>query len=171
MLKQALALFMLLAPMQSAIAQDDALADLLTKRQDYIALPLQAMPTGQLQLAMTVNRVEGMFILDTGATATTLDINVKRKFRLQSERFGGVVAGAGGAGMPLEKTSRPVRIDIGTLRLDDRDIYLADLDHVNGALGEQGIDPVDGVIGADLLDALDAVIDYRAQVLYLHPMP
>jgi hypothetical protein len=133
----------------------------------YIAIPLDRIPTGQLQLIMFINRIEGRFILDTGATATTLDSKSKIKFRITSRAFGGVVAGAGGAGMTLEKVNPPYRIELGEIRIQGFDLYVTNLDHVNDTFENMGISPVDGVVGADLLTTMNGIIDYCNLVLYL----
>jgi len=151
-----------------AYAQNSvSLAELLVDEHDYIAIPLDRIPTGQLQLIMFINRIEGRFILDTGATATTLDSKSKIKFRITSRAFGGVVAGAGGAGMTLEKVNPPYRIELGEIRIQGFDLYVTNLDHVNDTFENMGISPVDGVVGADLLTTMNGIIDYCNLVLYL----
>jgi hypothetical protein len=153
-----------------AYAQNsDYLTELLVDDHDYIAIPLKRIATGQLQLVMSINRIEGRFILDTGATATTLDNSSKLKFRITSRAFGGVVASAGGAGMALEKVNTPYRLELGDLRIQDFELYVTNLDHVNDTFESMGVSPIDGVVGADLLTTMNGVIDYRNMTLYLLP--
>jgi hypothetical protein len=159
----------LLCVMSAHAQNSESLAELLVDEHDYIAIPLDRIPTGQLQLIMEINRIEGRFILDTGATATTLDSKSKTKFRITSRVFGGLVAGAGGAGMILEKVNPPYRLELGGIRIQDFELYVTNLDHVNDTFENMGISPVDGVVGADLLTTMNGIIDYRNLVLYLLP--
>jgi hypothetical protein len=51
--------------------------------------------------------------------------------------------------------------------LTNVELVLMNLDHINGAFEQLGIEKVDGIIGADILTTQKAIIDYVNLIVYL----
>ncbi|WP_161888029.1 retropepsin-like aspartic protease [Pontibacter russatus] len=143
-----------------------SLDELLTRHQEYERIQLKRMPSGHLQMQVSLNGVPGNFILDTGAGATILEEKRKSAFRLESRLSDKKFTGTGGSATGMQ-LSTGNRMKIGPLEIDDSSIYLVSLSHVNEAFQSMKLEEVDGIIGADILSAHRGVIDYSNLVLYL----
>ena len=142
------------------------LNELLTQHQEYERIQLQKMPSGHLQMQVSLNGVSGNFILDTGAGATILEEKKKSAFHLTSRKSNNVITGTGGGALGMQ-LSVGNKMKIGQLEIENSPIYLVSLDHVNKAFQNMKLEEVDGIIGADILSAKRGVIDYTNLVLYL----
>ena len=154
------------APTQTSVTADMSLDELLTQHQDYERIQLKKMPSGHLQMQVSLNGVSGKFILDTGAGATILEEKRKAAFHLTSRKSNKAVTGTGGGAMGMQ-LSTGNRMKIGQLEINNSSIYLVSLDHVNKAFQNMKLEEVDGIIGADILAAKRGVIDYTHLILYL----
>lgn len=160
------------APTESSVTAetsetaDMSLDELLTEHQGYERIQLKKMPSGHLQMQVSLNGVPGNFILDTGAGATILEEKRKSAFLLTSRKSNKQVTGTGGGAMGMQ-LSTGNKMQIGQLVLDNSSIYLINLDHVNKAFQNMKLEEVDGIIGADILSAKRGVIDYTNLILYL----
>lgn len=147
--------------------QSSSLESYLVKK-DFIKLSLKKMPSGHLHLFGKLNGVKGNFILDTGAGTTVIEEKNKDKFHMKSKNSEERATGAGGTGIRLQ-TSEKNNFKIGELTLNNIDLMLMNLDHVNNAFDSMGIEKVDGIIGSDILTRNKAIIDYSNLVVYLKP--
>ncbi|MDO5607305.1 MAG: retropepsin-like aspartic protease [Capnocytophaga sp.] len=137
----------------------------LTAEQQYVKIPIAKIVSGHLYVNAVLNGVEGVFILDTGASVTVLDIERKGKFRLSVDDQSGKGAGAGGVLTLVRATNNT--LELGEIVKKDFAVFVMDLGHVNNALVAAGIEKVDGVIGSDILIENKAIIDYPNMALYL----
>lgn len=154
-------------------AQENSLSQFLTS-QNYHEVRLRKLPTGQMGLAIFLNNMPGLFILDTGASITVVDEKQKDLFKLQltlpEEGFNSG-AGAGGSGLAVYSADNN-KLQIGDLFFEPFKISAMDFGHVNTGLQQLGIQEViHGVIGADILEPRQAVIDYASKCLYLKVDP
>ena len=151
---------------ETDVTADMSLDELLTQHQKYERIQLKRMPSGHLQMQVSLNGVPGNFILDTGAGATILEEKRKAAFHLESRVSDKKFTGTGGSvtGMQLSTGNR---MKIGQLEMNNSSIYLVSLSHVNEAFQNMKLEEVDGIIGADILSARRGVIDYTNLVLYL----
>ena len=145
--------------------QKFSLENYLTK-DGYVRLEMKKMPSGHLHLFGQLNGVDGNFILDTGAGATVIEVKNKEKFHMQTEKSDEQAAGAGGIGMQMQ-TSDNNNLKIAELELNELNLMLMNLDHVNIAFESMELEKVDGVIGADILTNKMAIVDYSNLILYL----
>ena len=145
--------------------QKFSLENYLTK-DGYVRLEMKKIPSGHLHLFGQLNGVDGNFILDTGAGATVIEEKNKEKFHMQTEKSDEQATGAGGTGMQMQ-TSDNNNLKIEELELNELNLMLMNLDHVNNAFESMGLEKIDGVIGADLLTNNKAIIDYSNLILYL----
>ncbi|RDY57741.1 retropepsin-like aspartic protease [Flagellimonas nanhaiensis] len=132
----------------------------------YTELEMQKLPSGHLHLTGVLNGVQAKFILDTGASGTLMDRKNKDKFKMESKESELQAAGAGTSNMQMQASSNN-QLTLGDLKIDDMNLMLIDMDHVNKAFERFGLEPVDGVIGADLLTNYKAIIDYVNLSLYV----
>lgn len=136
------------------------------KKKKYICIPLTLTATDHFEIKVNINGIEGLFILDTGASNTCIGMDKTALFKLNSEDSEIKAAGAGATEM-LTKISTKNRVEIGSWVKKKHKIVLFDLVHVNEALTSHQAMPVDGIIGADILKKADAIIDYKKMRLYL----
>lgn len=132
----------------------------------YLRIKLSATPTGHFKFNIKLNDVSGSFILDTGASNTCVDLTSVEQFDLFAEDCEIKAAGAGAIDMMTQLSSKN-KISIKDWEVDDIDVILFDLSHVNAALTNHDQEPVDGIVGADILDRGKAIIDYQYHCLYL----
>lgn len=142
-----------------------SLRQFLTDKK-YQRIKLEKTSTNHLTLKVSINDVEGDFILDTGASSSCVGNDEAEHFDLFSEDSDIRAAGAGASNM-LTRVSLNNKIVIGEWKKKKIDLVLFNLKHVNQALADHDSSKVHGIIGADILEKGKAVIDYNRKYLYL----
>lgn len=104
--------------------------------------------------------------MDTGASTTFIDLNLKEKFKLTSKPSNIKASGAGPEKIDTF-LSKNNTLSIGKWIKTHFPIALIDLSSVNSAFESINASAVDGIIGADILKKGFAVIDYEKRYLYL----
>ncbi|NVJ85063.1 MAG: clan AA aspartic protease [Algoriphagus sp.] len=132
----------------------------------YSQIQMEKEKSGHLHLKGKINGVEANFILDTGAGLTIIETKRKNKFKMKSNAAESTGTGAGGANLRIEN-SKNNTIEIGNIKLENYQLALMTLNHVNTAFTSLGIKETDGIIGADILSDQEAIIDYTNLILYL----
>jgi len=141
------------------------LQDILIK-QNYKKIKFNLTKTQHLTLKATVNGVQGVFILDTGASNSCVGFESIELFKLKAGHSKTKAAGAGATGMKTQLASGN-KLQIGTWKCPDFHLVIFDLSHVNEALRQHKAKEVQGIIGADVLMEGEAIIDYSTKNLYL----
>ena len=59
------------------------------------------------------------------------------------------------------------KIKIGELLIENYDVVLLDLSHVNHSYEQANLKTIDGVLGSDILLQYNAIIDYEKKILKL----
>ncbi len=136
------------------------------EQNKYLKIPLVLTSTNHLEVGVSLNGVNGRFIVDTGASNTCVGFDKTIFFRLNSEVSEIKAAGAGASNMETLLSTMNT-LNIGTWSARKMKIVLFDLGHVNEALLAHDAQPVDGIIGADILRKSRAVIDYQKCCMYL----
>ena len=136
------------------------------KSQGYASINLKKTNTNHYQIHASINNIEGIFILDTGASNTCADLTQLEKFQLVSQKSQ-IKASSATDLMEETKISKKNRLQIGKWINKSSSLVLFDLNHINNALSERDIQKVDGIIGADTLKKGKAIIDYEKNRLYL----
>ena len=121
-----------------------------------------------LLVEVLLNGRAALMLIDTGASRTVFD----------KERIHRFISGA--VLTPADKTSTGLGTDsmeghlvhlelleIGDLKISDREVVLLDLMHVNTSYEKIGLMAIDGVLGSDLLTEYKAVVDYGKKELSL----
>ena len=141
------------------------LQDFLLK-QGYTKIKLHLTKTNHFEIIAKINGVKGLFILDTGASNSCLDITLADQFKLKVEESETKAAGAGAIGMET-KIATNNTIKFKGWKYKKFSLVLLDLTHVNTALTEHHAKAVHGIIGADILEKGNAIIDYKDKCVYL----
>ena len=141
------------------------LRKLLTEK-GYERIKLKLTGTNHLEIPAKINNIDGVFLLDTGASSSCVSFDTVNYFKLSAEDSDIRAAGAGATNM-LTQISTKNTLKIAQWKMKNLELVLFDLKHVNQALTEHKADPVHGIIGADVLKKGTAVIDYKNKCLYL----
>ena len=136
------------------------------KSQGYTSINLKKTGTNHYQIKAILNDIEGLFILDTGASNTCADLTQTEKFKLISENSK-IKASSATNLMQETKISKKNKLQVGKWNSKSCSVVLFDMNHINTALNERKIQKVDGIIGADTLKKGKAIIDYGKNRLYL----
>lgn len=133
----------------------------------FTAIPLrEARSTGHHLVTASVNGKEGVFVLDTGANLSVIDVDHAAHFGLAAAR--GRPGGATGLGGST--AARQVAVDslaFGAVKLRQRRMVMTDLGSIGDALAPLAGGAVHGIIGQDVLKEHRAVIDVERPLLYL----
>lgn len=135
-------------------------------QKEYQRIKLVFTKTNHFEVKAILNRIEGNFILDTGASNSCVGFEAVEKFGLFAQDSDVKAAGAGAIDM-VTQVSQKNSIQIGKWSKNRISLVLFDLTHVNTALITHQAEPVDGIIGADILKRGKAIIDYERKCLYL----
>ena len=142
--------------------------DYFIKSEGYFSVKLKKTVTNHYQAKAKINNIEGLFIIDTGASNTCVNLKFSKKFNLIFEESK-IKASSATDLMSETKISKKNSLKIGKWIYLKCSIVLFNMDHINKALSERGISDVDGIIGADILKKGKAIIDYEKNRLYLKP--
>lgn len=127
---------------------------------------MHAIASNHFKIISKINGVKGVFILDTGASSTFIDISLKDKFKLKSKTSLIEASGAGPNKLTTQ-LSKNNSIKIGSWRSEKFQILLIDLSNVNNAFASIKAQAVDGIIGTDILKTGNGILDYEKRYLYL----
>ena len=141
------------------------LSDFL-RNKSYFRIKMHSIASNHFKIISKINGVKGVFILDTGASSTFIDISLKDKFKLKSKTSLIEASGAGPNKLTTQ-LSKNNSIKIGSWRSEKFQILLIDLSNVNNAFASIKAQAVDGIIGADILKIGNGILDYEKRYLYL----
>lgn len=143
----------------------DTLQDFLLEK-GYTKVKLKLTKTNHFEIKAAINGVNGLFILDTGASNSCVGFEAIETFKLSAKDSKVKAAGAGATDM-LTQISKNNTLKMGKWKLQKVPLILFSLTHVNTALTMHNAQPVDGIIGADVLKKAKAIIDYDKKYVYL----
>ena len=135
------------------------------KSVGYISVKLKLLKTNHYLLKACINKVEGKFILDSGASSSCICLSLENKFKIDSKE-NKIKASSATSNMEGTRLSKNNAIKIGKFR-GKINLVSIDMTHINRVLNEKVTESVDGIIGADVLKKSKAVIDYESNKLYL----
>jgi len=138
----------------------------LLKKQGYKRIKFKLSKTQHLLVKGKINGVDGVFILDTGASNSCVGFDGIEQFKLSADDSDTKAAGAGGIGM-LTQTSVKNSLKMSRWITKKFALVIFDMSHVNEALRQYKAKPVHGIIGADVLLKGKAIIDYSNSCFYL----
>ena len=132
----------------------------------YCRVHLTLINTNHFLVEAHINKKSGVFILDTGASATCVDLEHIKHFDLNSQPSDEKASSASTTEMHTEMATQN-HLMIGKWFAKNKSVVLFDMQAVNEALKLQENKPVHGIIGADVLKSGQAIIDYKNHWLYL----
>ena len=138
----------------------------LLENKGYHRIKMKFTETNHFEVVAKINKIEGNFILDTGASSTCVGFDAATHFKLLAEDSKVRAAGAGANNM-LTKMAQENVLELKGWKKKKISLVLFDLTHVNEALVDHKAEKVHGIIGADVLRKGKAVIDYKNKALYL----
>jgi predicted aspartyl protease len=137
------------------------------KQHNYKKVKLSKLLTGHITLPAKINNQPGLFILDSGASATVVDFIHAPLFKLNTYQDSETGAGAGASGLLVHAADNN-QLKIASFTLKNLRIAAMDLQHVTAGLQQYGVTQlIHGVIGADFLQQANAVIDYKSMQLFI----
>jgi hypothetical protein len=110
----------------------------------------------------------GCWIIDTGASRTVFDVNLKDKY-LQTKNESNQLHTAGISDKPIETViARIYSFTIGKFKIENMDAALLDLSHINRLYSQTAGNHICGLLGGDFLVRYKAIVDYRKKQLILN---
>ncbi len=150
----------------SAVAENESIEEFL-ERRSYAKIPLSVNSLGHFEIFAKLNGIDARFILDTGASGTVVDETGSAGFNLlMLSESDEKAAGLGTNTLQVTK-SKGNEIILDGFKIENWEVGIINLSHVNEELTKRGAGIVHGVIGADIMNKYDAVIDYGEKALYL----
>jgi len=134
-------------------------------KKDYQAVRLQTLPSGHHIVKAKLNAKKGVFILDTGASNTCIDVAKTKRFKLKLKESDHKATGAGTMEIDIQ-TAHKNKLKIRDWQIKKLDVVVMDLSHINRALSIFDV-KIDGIIGADILQNGKGVIQYDKNLLFL----
>ena len=131
----------------------------------YKSVKLKLLKTNHYLLKACINRVEGKFILDSGASSSCICLSLENKFKISSKK-NKIKASSATSNMEDTRLSKNNTIELRKWR-SKINLVSIDMNHINRVLNEKVTESVDGIIGADVLKKSKALIDYESNKLYL----
>ena len=131
-----------------------------------IKIPLRYTGSHHLIADIDLNGHRGIFLIDTGASNSCLNIQLAAAFDLNPEGEPVPMTGAGNEKLEATASSKS-ELRYGQHLLAHLEFMLIDMDSINSAFEEQGEVRIDGILGADLLHTHAAIIDYKNRTLLL----
>ncbi len=116
----------------------------------------------------SINGRVANLLVDTGASKTVFDTNRIQKFASVKTMVANDQISTGlGTNSMQSHTIELKRMKLGDLILNNAEIFLLDLSHVNETYVKLNYKPLDGVLGGDILKMYNAVINYKQQIVVL----
>ena len=136
------------------------------QESSYSSVTFKRIETNHIQIKAEINGLKGVFIIDTGASNTCIDLENYKLFKIFPEES---PEKASSATDEISKTmiSKSNKIKIGKWMKKNISIVLFDMSFINKTLKEHGVKSVNGIIGADLLKKGKGIIDYSSKKLFL----
>ena len=139
-----------------------------------IPLQLIELEAGNYHLAAKTSfsdGTEGLWVIDSGASKTVFDQALHHLFEQVETDDGTQLQSAGiGAGRLETSLGRLLPFTLGSLQVQDLQVALIDLSHINKLYFHATEKEICGLIGGDFLLEKKAVIDYgRQQLLLVDP--
>lgn len=129
-------------------------------------IPLTRTLSHHLTCILQINGVEGIFLVDTGASNSCLDQIKTQKFITQPD--GDILEMSGAGKEKLHATSsEKCTLGVQGITISCLSFMLIDMEAVNNSLAKLNVAPVDGILGGDVLHQKKAIIDYRDLFLYI----
>ncbi len=109
----------------------------------------------------------GYWIVDTGASKTVFDLNLKNQYESAGEDTDEVHT-AGIGDKPIQTSIGILHsLSVGKLKIENLKVALLDLSHINKFYSKAANLQICGLMGGDFLKKYNAVVDYKKKILIL----
>ena len=153
---------------QKKVTTTENITQFLTS-MGYIAIPFRQNVAGQLLINAKINDVDGVYILDSGASATVVDAKQSDTLKLKLNYDETALTGGGFGAHSIENVpSYNNKIEIDNFKIDNLVVAVMSLETAWESLAQAGAhDELFGIIGVDILKTGNAIIDFSTMTLYL----
>jgi len=110
----------------------------------------------------------GKWVIDTGASKTVFDINLKNHFKVVEMNNTEIQSAGIGEGNIETQVGMLHSINIGALHLIDEPVALINLKFINELYSKFSDEQIVGLIGSDFLVKYQAIINYKKKELKLY---
>ena len=128
--------------------------------------PFRILSTNHIIINAVVNNINGIFLIDTGASNSCIDLNKSGKFKL-NYRKSDEQASSATAEIKETYISKKNSLLINEYSINDFDIILFNMKHVIESLFDKDEIEIDGIIGADILIKYNCSVDYKINTLVI----
>jgi len=136
-------------------------------KKNYTKIPIRVNVIGHLEVDVNIDGIKTVFLIDTGASNTVIDIGFAKENLFEFAAIGEQGGGVGTSQMALFHKKINL-FKINEFEIPSFDLYATDFQHVKDSLAKKGItEPCNGVIGADILINYQAKINYKKRRLDL----
>lgn len=114
-----------------------------------------------------INGNQAKMIIDTGASRSIINKSALEDLGIEQEDLSVDMQDAKGIGKEVLESALVTlkTFDIEGVALNDLEVGVIDIDHINEAYQEMNIQPISGVLGNDFLKDKKAVIDFEKETL------
>lgn len=135
-----------------------------SSKNKYIKVPLVLTEQGFFICEIKVNKIKGLFLLDTGSNATCIDLSLKNKFKITTDQISDAISVTNSVQV---ETSLNNEVGIGGIKLKNIKLDLIDLSNVKESIDDPQIKLISGILGNRVLNSFNSVIKYKEKLLYI----
>jgi len=132
----------------------------------YVGINLKKTKSQHLTCILKINGVEGLFLVDTGASNSCINNEEKEMFNQVDKNKEIEGSGAGTEKLNLKMTKKSL-VEYGSIKIGKFSFFLLNMNHINETMMKTGADPINGIIGADFFKKTKAIISYKPLTLFL----
>lgn len=140
--------------------------DNLLRKQGYLKIPFEMNKSRHIVFDIILNDLPAKFLIDSGASGTILTLESINKFSLNVKETSEKSTGAASSNISMQNSINN-SLTFKHFKIDNLDLYIMDLSHVNESLKEMNDEPIDGILGADILSNYNCVLDYKGYNFYI----
>lgn len=131
------------------------------------SIPFKILSTNHIVIDAKVNDVNGIFLIDTGASNSCIDYEKKEKFKLIYKKSDEM---ASSATNEIKNTfiSKKNSLLIDEWCINDFYVIIFDMKHVIKSLIDKDDIEIDGIIGSDILIKHNCNLNYKLKKLCIH---
>ena len=132
----------------------------------FLSIKLKKTKSQHLVAQLKINKREGLFLIDTGASNSCISVDKEDYFSIVRQDEELEMSGAGSEKLKA-KPSMKSTINYKETFLLNLKFFLLDMNAINSSLSEQGSLTIDGIIGADLLKRTNAMTYCKSKNIFL----
>tara|TARA_B100001057_G_scaffold156743_3_gene157289 strand:- start:256 stop:678 length:423 start_codon:yes stop_codon:yes gene_type:complete len=139
---------------------------LIPDKKHKTLIKCYALKSNHIYCKIELNNVQGIFLIDSGASNSCIDIERQDKFRLDKFKKSYSASGAGNEKFDAFKTKKG-EFSYKKKMIDKLNFLLIDMGPINSALNKTDEVSIDGIIGADFLLKNNVILNFKKITLYV----